>query len=77
MEFQKILDHRGIVISDPIGALAYLQLARTLALSATRSNPKPRTNFIAFWRDADRDIPLMGLAKSEFANLNKGKNRED
>jgi hypothetical protein len=71
VEFQKILDHRGIVVSDPIGALAHLQLARAFALSGDKIKSKAAyTDFFALWKDADRDIPLLLRAKSEYAKLN-------
>ena len=70
VEFQKILDHRGIVVSDPIGALARLQLGRALALS--RDNTKAKAayqDFLTLWKDADPDIPILKQAKAEYANL--------
>ncbi len=69
-EFQKILDHRGIVVSDPIGALAHLQLGRAFALSGDKT--KARTayqDFLALWKDADPDIPILKQAKAEYAKL--------
>jgi DNA-binding winged helix-turn-helix (wHTH) protein/tetratricopeptide (TPR) repeat protein len=71
VEFQKILDHRGIVVSDPIGALAPLQMARALALSGDKIKSKAAyEDFFTLWKDADHDIPLLARAKSEYANLN-------
>jgi DNA-binding winged helix-turn-helix (wHTH) protein/tetratricopeptide (TPR) repeat protein len=70
-EFEKILDHRGVVVSDPIGALARLQLARALALSGDKIKSKAAyQDFFTLWKDADRDIPILARAKSEYANLN-------
>ena len=69
-EFQKILDHRGIVITDPIGALAHLQLGRAWALSGDR--PKAEAayrDFLTLWKDADPDIPILKEARSEYASL--------
>jgi DNA-binding winged helix-turn-helix (wHTH) protein/tetratricopeptide (TPR) repeat protein len=69
-EFQKILDHRGIIISDPIGALAQLQLGRAFALSGDK--PKAKTayqDFLTLWKDADTDIPILKQAKAEYATL--------
>jgi serine/threonine protein kinase len=69
-EFQKILDHRGIVVSDPIGALAHLQLGRAFALSG--DNTKAKTayqDFLTLWKDADRDIPVLVQAQAEYAKL--------
>jgi eukaryotic-like serine/threonine-protein kinase len=69
-EFQKILDHRGIVLNEPIGALAHLGLARAYALSGDTA--KSRTayqDFFALWKDADHDIPILQQAKAEYAKL--------
>ena len=69
-EFQKILNHRGIVISDPIGALAHLQLGRAYALA--RDNTTARSayqDFLTLWKDADPDIPIFKQAKAEYAQL--------
>jgi eukaryotic-like serine/threonine-protein kinase len=69
-EFQKILDHRGIVISDPIGALAHVQLGRAFALSGDRNKAKAAyQDFLTLWKDADPDIPILGQAKAEYAKL--------
>ena len=71
-EFQKILDHRGIVISDPIGALAHLQLGRAYALSGDNSKAKSAyQDFLTLWKDADPDIPILRQAQAEYANLTK------
>jgi len=69
-EFQKILDHRGIVISDPIGALARLQLGRAFALSGDKTKAKTAyQDFLTLWKDADSDIPILKQAKAECARL--------
>ena len=69
-EFQKILDHRGIVVSDPIGALAHLQLGRALAMSGDKAKAKSAfQDFLTLWKDADADIPILQQAKAEFARL--------
>jgi tetratricopeptide (TPR) repeat protein len=69
-EFQKILDHRGIVISDPIGALAHLQLGRAFALSGDKTKAKTAyQDFLNLWKDADADIPILKQAKAEYAKL--------
>jgi tetratricopeptide (TPR) repeat protein len=70
-EFQKIIDHRGIVISDPVGALAHLQLGRAYALSGDKTKAKSAyRNFLTLWKDADPDIPILQQAQAEYANLN-------
>jgi tetratricopeptide (TPR) repeat protein len=69
-EFQKILDHRGIVVSDPVGALAHLQLGRAFALSGDKTKAKTAyQDFLALWKDADPDIPILKQAKAEYAKL--------
>jgi eukaryotic-like serine/threonine-protein kinase len=69
-EFQKILDHRGLVGLDPIGALAHLQLGRAFALSGDRSKAKAAyQDFLVLWKDADPDIPILKRAKAEYARL--------
>src|SRR5262249_39665473 len=70
-EYQKIIDARTIVVSDPVGALAYLQLGRALVLSADKVKAKiAYQQFLTLWKDADPDIPVFIQAKKEFAALN-------
>jgi tetratricopeptide (TPR) repeat protein len=69
-EFQKLIDHPGIVLNQPIGPLAHLGLGRAYALSG--ENVKARVayqNFLTLWKDADPDIPILIAAKSEYAKL--------
>ena len=69
-EFQKILNHRGVVVTDPIGALAHLQLGRALASSGNNAKAKSAyQDFLALWKDADADIPIFKKARAEYANL--------
>jgi tetratricopeptide (TPR) repeat protein len=69
-EFQKILDHRGLVALDPIGALAHLQLGRVFALSGDKAKAKAAYGaFLTLWKDADPDIPILQQAKAEYAKL--------
>jgi DNA-binding winged helix-turn-helix (wHTH) protein/tetratricopeptide (TPR) repeat protein len=69
-EFQKILDHRGIVICDPIGALARLQLGRAYTLAGDKTKAKSAyQDFLTLWKDADPDIPILKQARAEYANL--------
>ncbi len=69
-EFQKILDHRGIVGADPIGALAHLQLGRTFALAGDKAKAKTAyQDFFSLWKDADKDIPILRKARAEYDNL--------
>jgi tetratricopeptide (TPR) repeat protein len=70
-EFRRILGHRGIVISDPIGALAHLQLGRAYGLSGDKTKAKSAyQDFLTLWKDADPDIPILKQAQAEYANLN-------
>ncbi|HEY6376300.1 MAG TPA: winged helix-turn-helix domain-containing protein [Edaphobacter sp.] len=69
-EFQKIIDHRGIVVSDPIGALAHLQLGRAYALSGSNIKAKAAyLDFLTLWKDADPNIPILKQAMAEYAKL--------
>ena len=69
-EFQKILDHPGIVISDPVGALARLQIARAYAIEGDTAKAKAAyQNLLILWKDADSDIPILTQAKAEDAKL--------
>jgi tetratricopeptide (TPR) repeat protein len=69
-EFQKVLDHRGIVLADPIGAVAHLQLGRALALLGEKERARSAyETFLALWKDADPDIPVLTQARAEHATL--------
>ena len=70
-EFQKIIDHAGVVGNEPIGALARLGLARAYALSGDDAKAKAAyQDFLAIWKNADADAPLLTKAKAEYAKLN-------
>jgi tetratricopeptide (TPR) repeat protein len=69
-EYQKILDHRGIEALSPVYALARLGLGRAYALQGETT--KARTayqDFLAFWKDADPDVPILKQAKEEYEKL--------
>jgi eukaryotic-like serine/threonine-protein kinase len=69
-EFQKILDHRGIVGADPIGALAHLQLGRVFVLSGDKTKAKLAYDaFLALWKSADPDVPILKSARAEYERL--------
>jgi tetratricopeptide (TPR) repeat protein len=69
-EFQKVLNHRGIVLADPIGALAHLQLARAYTRLGDMTKAKSAyQDFLTLWKDADPDIPILTQAKAEYARL--------
>jgi serine/threonine protein kinase/tetratricopeptide (TPR) repeat protein len=70
VEFQKVLDHKGVTGNGPYGALAKLGLGRAYALSG--DNAKARTayqDFFALWKDADPDVPILKTAKAEYEKL--------
>jgi len=70
VEFQKIIDHPGIVLSDITGALAHLQLGRAYAMAGDRAKAKAAyQDFLTLWKDADPDIPIYQQAKAEYAKL--------
>jgi eukaryotic-like serine/threonine-protein kinase len=70
VEFQRILDHRGIVGNSPIGALAHLQIARAYAMQGDTAKAKAAyQDFLTLWKDADPDIPIFIAAKAEYAKL--------
>ncbi len=69
-EFQKVLDHRGVVGNALTGALAHLQIGRAYALAG--DSPKAKAayqDFFTLWKDADPDIPILKQAKAEYAKL--------
>ena len=69
-EFQKILDHRGLVLNQPIGALAHLGLGRAYVLQGDTARAKAAyQDFLTLWKDADPDIPVLQKAKAEYAKL--------
>jgi serine/threonine protein kinase/tetratricopeptide (TPR) repeat protein len=69
-EFQKILDHPGVVQNEPIGAWAHLGLARAYAISGDATKAKVAyQDFFALWKNAEPDIPVLKQAKAEYAKL--------
>ena len=69
-EFQRILDHRSIVLVDPMDAMARLQLARALALSGDIVKAKNTYgDLLTLWKNADADIPVLKAARAEYARL--------
>jgi serine/threonine protein kinase/DNA-binding winged helix-turn-helix (wHTH) protein/tetratricopeptide (TPR) repeat protein len=70
VEFQKILDHPGLVFNEPITVLAHLGLARAYALSGDATKARSQyQDFLTLWKDADPDIPILKQAKAEYAKL--------
>jgi predicted Zn-dependent protease len=69
-EFQKFIDHRGVVANFPWGAMARLGLARAYAIQGDTAKTKAAyQEFLTLWKDADPDIPVLIEAKSEYAKL--------
>ena len=69
-EFQKIIDHPGVITNNLIGALARAGLARAYAMQGDRVRARAAyQDFLALWKDADPDIPILKDAKAEYAKL--------
>ena len=69
-EFQKIIEHRGLVGNCPLGALAHLGLGRAYAMQGDNTRAKAAyQDFLTLWKDADPDIPILKQAKAEYARL--------
>ena len=69
-EFQKLLDHRGVVLNFVTGSLAHLQLGRAYVMAGDTAKAKAAyKDFLALWKDADPDIPILKEAKAEYAKL--------
>jgi eukaryotic-like serine/threonine-protein kinase len=70
IEFQKFIDHRGIVVSSTLSSLSRLGLARAIALSSdTAKSRSAYQDFLTLWKDADPDVPILKQAKAEYAKL--------
>jgi DNA-binding winged helix-turn-helix (wHTH) protein/tetratricopeptide (TPR) repeat protein len=69
-EFQKLLANTGVTLNYPLGALAHLGLARAYALQGDTGKAKDAyQHYLALWKDADPDIPILKQAKAEYAKL--------
>jgi predicted Ser/Thr protein kinase len=69
-EYQKILDHPGIMVGDPVGVLAHLQLGRAYAMQNDATKAKAAyQDFLTLWKDADPNIPILKQGKAEYAKL--------
>jgi serine/threonine protein kinase/tetratricopeptide (TPR) repeat protein len=69
-EFQKILEHPGVIVNFPLSTLAHLGLGRARALSGDAAGARTAyQDFFAAWKDADPDIPILKEAKAEYAKL--------
>jgi eukaryotic-like serine/threonine-protein kinase len=69
-EFQQILDHRGVVGSDPVGVLDRLELGRAYRLSGNSAKAKASyEDFFTLWKDADPNVPVLMEARSEYTTI--------
>ena len=69
-EFQKLLDHRGVCLTAPECSLAHLGLGRARALSGDNAGARTAyQDFLALWKDADPDVPILKEAKAEYPKL--------
>ena len=69
-EFQKLLDHPGIVLNSPLGPLAHLGQARAFARGGDSAKARDAyRDFLGLWKDADPDIPILKQAQAEYAKL--------
>jgi serine/threonine protein kinase/tetratricopeptide (TPR) repeat protein len=70
VEFQKLIDHRGLLANGPLWPLAHLQLGRAYALAGDTGKARASyDDFFKLWKDADADIPILKQAKREYAKL--------
>ena len=73
-EFQKLLDHRGIVVNFVTGSLAHLQLGRAYAMTGDTARAKAAYNdFLTLWKNADPDVPILKQAKAEYEKLQQSR----
>jgi tetratricopeptide (TPR) repeat protein len=69
-EFQKVLNHRGIVLADPIASLAHLQMGRAYVIAGNKDKAKSAyREFLDMWKDADPDLPVFKKASAEYGKL--------
>jgi outer membrane protein assembly factor BamD (BamD/ComL family) len=69
-QFQKMLDNRGVILNIPIAALAHLRLAQAQAMSGNNAAArKSYEDFLALWKDADPDLPILKQAQAQYAKL--------
>jgi len=70
VEFGRLLAHPGLAVGDPVEAMARRQLARALELAGDKSKARSAyQNFLALWKDADPDVPMLKQAQAEYAKL--------
>ncbi|HXJ89930.1 MAG TPA: protein kinase [Candidatus Binatia bacterium] len=70
VEFQRILDHQGVAVTDVMYAIARLNLARAYSLQGDTAKARSAyQDFFAYWKDADPDVPILVAAKAEYEKL--------
>jgi eukaryotic-like serine/threonine-protein kinase len=70
LEFQKMIEHRGVTQNFVLGALTHLQLGRAYEMSGNRTRARSSyEEFLKLWKDADPDIPILKEAKTEYEKL--------
>jgi eukaryotic-like serine/threonine-protein kinase len=71
-EFQKVIDHPGLVQNEIIGSLAYLGFGRALALTGdTRRAVEAYEHFLEQWKDADAELSPLQQARAEYARISR------
>ena len=69
-EFRKVLDHPGVVVNDPVGSLARLQLGRAYALTGDKGKAQAAyKDFLDVWKNGDREMPILRQAEDEYSRL--------
>ena len=69
-EFQKMLDHRGLVRADPVGAMVHIERGRAYAMAGDKVKARAAyEEFLALWKDADAEVPILAQAKAEYAKV--------
>ena len=70
LEFQKLIDHPGVMLNAVTGALAYLQLGRAQQMAGNKEGARKSYNtFLTLWKDATPDLPILKKAKAEYQQL--------
>ncbi len=76
LQFQKIINHPGMVCLYPLGVLAHLGVARAYALQGdTAKSLAAYQRFFTLWKDADPDLPVLKEAQAEFAKLGAARSK--
>jgi hypothetical protein len=70
VELQKVIDHPGVALADPVSALSHLQLGRAFVMAGDKTSAKAAyEHFLSLWKDADGDTPVLEEAKAEYGKL--------